>query len=639
MSRKRVYLAQPSDNKQNKSVFLPYSAGCLAAYAFEKEEIRRDFTFCGFIYVKETIEKSMALIDEPAFVGFSCYMWNVEYNLALAKAVKEKYPEAVISFGGPQIPDDTEYLEKYDFIDVLTHGEGEVIFYKLLCAVSQGKDFLGIEDTSFRDGDKIIRNPKGPKADLSDFPSPYDRGYFDYIVNDPGLSDVQFDTVMETNRGCPYGCLYCSWAKNGRVIRSFSMEKVKAEILWMAKHKISFCMCADANFGMLERDREITDYLIEIKKKYGYPEKFETFSEKNKSKAAFEINLKLDSCGLNRGVSVAVQSMSPEVMRIIGRKNLTFESLRDQLKMYRENGMYTYTDLILGLPGETFESFCNGLFDVIEAGQHFAINVNCCEFLPNTPMYSEEVVNKYKIKTIKSSFCQNHSYITDNSLLGSRSDIIIETSTLSSDEWKACVRLSTLVKSFHCLGLLRFISVYLRKARDISYREFYLRIFDKAENEGGIIRRILDEVCGSLDGFVEGKGNLNYTNPEFGDIYWPFEEAMFFNCVSEIDDFYSYVSDIVSVYKDEKLNDLIKFQKEMVTLYSKPPKTVRFKYDWPDYFSDIFDESYIQPVERNTTVSFEKSRYDNFADYAREIVWFGKRRDLTINKDCTVGYQ
>ena len=96
---------------------------------------------------------------------------------------------------------------------------------------------------------------------------------------------------------------------------------------------------------------------------------------------------------------------------------------------------------------------------------------------------------------------------------------------------------------------------------------------------------------------------------------------------------------MISEYRDDILDDLISYQKEMITLFSEPQKKMEFQYDWPDYFKDIFDESYTQPVKRKTIVHFDKSRYDNFDDYAREIVWFGKRRDLIINKDVTVEYQ
>ena len=573
----------------------------------------------------------MDLIKDPSFVGFSCYMWNVAYNLALAKAVKEKYPEAIISFGGPQIPDDTEYLENYDFIDVLTHGEGETVFYELLSAIGDGKDFSEIKNISFRKEGEIKHNPKGEPCDLTDFPSPYTNGYFDYIVDDEKHAGVQFDTVLESNRGCPFGCIYCYFSRSGNSFRLFPLEKVKAELLWMAKKKVTFCVCADSNFGMIDRDEEIADYIIEIKKKYGYPERIETLAGKNKTEVTFRINQKFEKVGLNRGISVAVQSMNPEVLRIIGRKNMTFESLCAQLKMYRENGMYTYTDLILGLPGETFESYCNGLFTVIEAGQHYSINVNRCELLPNTALHSKEMIEKYKIKTIKSNLCQNHTHITEDDSLGSRSEIVVETSTMSSAEWREALRISTMVLAFHCMGLLRYLAIYFRKARNVSYQDFYMGIFKKSAEDNDIIYRILNSVCKSVDSFLAGEGNLNYHDSRFGEVYWPFEEAMVLNCIYNRDLFYDSVSKALSEYMDEEVKDLIEYQKFIVNLPSLPDRKLSSKYDWPDYFKDIFNDKYLKPVKKQTEIFIKASPFSNWFEFAKETLWFGKRSDRIIS--------
>ena len=71
-------------------------------------------------------------MDSPAFVGFSNYIWNTQYNLALAKKIKAKFPECVILFGGHNVPPDNSFLEKYPFIDFLIHAEGEEAFRSLL---------------------------------------------------------------------------------------------------------------------------------------------------------------------------------------------------------------------------------------------------------------------------------------------------------------------------------------------------------------------------------------------------------------------------------------------------------------------------------------------------------------------------
>lgn len=630
---KNVYLIQPN-NALSESLFLPYSIGTIAAYSFSREDIKQEYNLCDFIFTKTPIADVLADMETPYIVGFSNYMWNVEYNLALADAIKKKWQDCIIAFGGPQIPDDTEYLKKYSFIDILMHGEGEITFYSLLSSFCKGNKLSAVSDISYRENGIPVQTEKSKRTDLVDFPSPYTMGLFDSIVSDEKYKNIQFDAVLETNRGCPYGCIYCCWAGSEDSFRRFSMERVKGDLLWMAAHSISFCICADSNFGILERDEKIAEYVVQLKKEYGYPQKFETTATKNKDELTFRINSKLDEVGLNRGISVAVQSMSPAVLEIVGRKNMPVENFAQQLEKYRKNGMYTYTDIILGLPGETLESFCKGLFDVIEAGQHYSININRCEFLPNTKMYSESFVQQYRIKTIKSYLCQNHSRIDEDMSYSSRSELVVETSTMSMAQWRKALRISTCVQSFHSLGLLRFFAVYLRKAKNISYYDFYMNLYDWIEQESVFVKKTVDTVCASIDTFLSGKGNLCFSDKRLGDIYWDFQEGLFVLCAMNIDEFYGEIKEYLEKYFTDKtvFDDLFRFQKESVALPSDTEKVLNLHYDWSDYFENIFDSSYTNPEFKHMSIKIVGSQYDTWEEYAREIVWYGKRNGKTINK-------
>lgn len=631
---KNVYLIQPN-NSLSDSLFLPYAVGSIAAYAFRDDEIRSSCRLCNFIYKKQPAHEVLAAMSEPFAVGFSCYMWNVEYNLMLAEEIKNSFPDAVIIFGGPQIPDDTEYLEKYGFIDILIHGEGEIAFTAVLKHLLSGTPMQTTDNISFRENGKPVKTPHSAVCSLDSFPSPYSEGLFDGIINDPANAGIQFDAIIETNRGCPYKCIYCCWAGNKDTFRKFPDERIKQDLEWIAKNRISYCICADSNFGILERDEKIADYIIELKNQYGYPQKFETTAAKNKDDLLFNINKKLDSANLNRGISVAVQSMSETVLEIIGRKNMPVDNLAEQLERYRKAGMYTYTDIILGLPGETFESFSKGLFDVIEAGQHYSININRCEFLPNTPMYTEEFRKKYGIKTIRSFLCQNHSKIARDMRFGSRSDLVVETNTMSRSDWRKAIRLSVCVQSFHCLGLLRFAAIYLRKSCGVSYRDFYMSLFGYIETSNGFIKNTLDYVCASVDEFLAHNGNLSFADKRFGDIYWPFEEALFLCLVCDAEEFYREIGGYFRAcgYADNiAFNDLFNYQRSIISAPGICENTLTFEYDWPEFFDAMFDPALTEPKKQNVTLTLSADNSKNKEEYARHTVWYGKRSNKTVRE-------
>ncbi len=635
---KNVYLVGPN-NSLSRSLFLPYSIGCLAAYSFKDEDIKSHYRLGEFIFTKMPIEEALCKTESPFLVGFSCYMWNVEYNLVLAEEIKKKYPDTVIVFGGPHVPDDVSFLKEYGYIDILIHGEGEIAFYEILKALKNNGNFEEIFNISFRENGEYIKTPHRQICDLCELPSPYSEGFFDSIINSKEYDGIQFDAIIETNRGCPYRCAYCCWAGGRNTFREFPLERVRKDLLWMAQNKISYCICADSNFGILDRDESIVDYLVELKKDFGYPQKFETTAAKNKDSLTFRINQKLDSVNLNRGISVAVQSMSQKVLENVGRKNMSIGNLSKQLALYRNAGMYTYTDIILGLPGETFDSFSSGLFEVIEAGQHNSININRLEFLPNTLMYSEEFKAMHGIKTVRSHLCQNHSKADEDLCFSSRSELVVETDTMSREDWRRALRMSVCVQSFHCFGLLRFIAIYLRKAEGISYKDFYLSLFERIENKSRFIKSKLDYVCKSIDSFLSEKGNLSFTDKLFGDIYWSFEEAFFLCLAVEAEEFYNEINVFLSTLvntEEEIIKDLFNYQKSVITLPMQSEKTVTFSYDWHEFFGRVFDSSSVCPKSGKCELTLSGNNLQSWEEYAREIVWYGKRDDRTIRKQKTV---
>ena len=66
---------------------------------------------------------------KPDVVGFSCYIWNIEYVLDVAENLKKICPQVEIIFGGPEVSYDAEkVLQRYPFVDLVMVGEGENTF-------------------------------------------------------------------------------------------------------------------------------------------------------------------------------------------------------------------------------------------------------------------------------------------------------------------------------------------------------------------------------------------------------------------------------------------------------------------------------------------------------------------------------
>ena len=123
-----IYLTQFSIAVQEQFVYFPYSIGCVWAYAEQMGSVQRS-QLGGLFFVKEPIEKIILKFYNPKLVGFSNYMWNEVYNDTLAKEIKARWPECIIMYGGPQVPDKiTDWHDEHAFVDICVHQEGEITF-------------------------------------------------------------------------------------------------------------------------------------------------------------------------------------------------------------------------------------------------------------------------------------------------------------------------------------------------------------------------------------------------------------------------------------------------------------------------------------------------------------------------------
>ena len=160
MTGKKVYFAQVNVTYSDYIAYLPYAAACIAAYAWNDKEIKDYYELSDILYMRLKTEESLEKIKDPYVVAFSCYIWNMEYNLKLAEKVKEKYPDCLIVFGGHNVPDDVSLLQKYSFIDVLMHAEGEEPFTRLLKALKNGEELCVVPDISYRKDKKPFTTEK-----------------------------------------------------------------------------------------------------------------------------------------------------------------------------------------------------------------------------------------------------------------------------------------------------------------------------------------------------------------------------------------------------------------------------------------------------------------------------------------------
>ena len=627
-------MAQPNSQYGN-SVYFPYAAGSLIAYAFRDAAVCNNYVFRRFFYKKDAVDVVIAVVEEPAVFGFSCYVWNYEYNKALAAAVKKKWPSCVTVFGGHQVFRGSDIIENPN-VDIVQFGEGEESFKKILLALAGQGELDRIPNIMYRrNGESVFTSD-----DVVCIPqrvSPYLDGWFDEMLREE--KDVSFSAILETNRGCPNKCAFCDWGNIKARVRLFDEALVKAEIDWFATHKIEYVYGADANFGLFPRDGSFVDHLIRKHNETGFPQKFQATYSKTNPDEIFLLNKKLNDAGMSKGATLSFQSLSEDVLNNIYRKNMPLEHFKRLMQLYNENGISAYSELILGLPGETYASFCDGLGTLLENGQHMSINIFNCELLNNSVMNDPEYIARYRIRTAR---IEQHQYHVIPCQAGIReySNIVISTASLSVEDWIRANIFGVFVRTFHNLGLLQCFAIYCFYEMHLRYTDFYERLI-------GYAVRGADTVCGRIyrwlnDKYLEiaaGGGSLTWQEPAFGPLSWPLEEAAFLKVMKEYSTFYKEIESFLSeLTGDENLvDDLMQYQKAVVKSPYCIEQTVTLQHDWFRYFSAVYENRSVPFEKKETRVILRPGVIPKeLPQFARDVIWFGRRGGKNIVTD--IGY-
>ena len=625
---KNVYFVQVdvSATYSHQNAYLPYTAGVLAAAAWESEIVKENFAFKDFIFLREDVAEVAKRLDNPSIVAFSCYSWNTEYNKALANEIKKLFPGCINIFGGHNVPDNFKMLEENPCIDFLCHGEGEDTLKKLFETIALGGDFGEVPNISYRKSKTEYERTETVCQKTLDYPSPYLGGWFDKIVDEH--PDIIFNTILETSRGCPNQCAYCDWGMLKSRVRLFPLERIVAEVQWMADRKIAFVWGADANFGMFDRDLEIADALVEVKKKTGYPERMRMNYAKNNFENVFAIVKKFKECDFDRiGATLSFQSMSPIVLKNIGRTNKDLDFYKNLLAKYNKENMKAYSELILGMPGETYESFIKGICTLFEIGLHFVYDIYACVLLPNSRMGQKDYVEKHGLKTVRLELERPH-YQSDAFMIPEYNDIVIETNTMSREMWVRSFTFAFITKIFHAAGLLRAFDIYLHLELNVPYEDFYdgiMNYFD--DNPDLLASKLFFETRANVNRRSLGQPSKKYFFEPCGDVVWDDNEIYYINVLTHLDEFYDNVTPFIKSFgiSDDVFNDLMAYQKAVLRKPCEEKCEIDLNYDVHGFLTDAYINDFHElRKKKHHLVLKDSDTMPDWPSFGKIVIWYGR---------------
>ena len=364
----------------------------------------------------------------PELLGFSCYIWNIEETIKLCSTIKKMDGRIKIFLGGPEVSFNGEdILKKYDFIDYIIAGEGELTFSEFIKALNENKSLYEVDGLIFKEGNNIIKNQERKSImDLNIIPFPYkDKDEIpDKIV------------YYEAARGCPFGCSYCL-SSIDKGIRHLSIERVKKELKFFIDNDVKLVKFVDRTFnGNKKFAMEIWSFLIENHKNTKFhfelagdildDEELELLSKAPAGLFQFEIG---------------VQTTNPSILKNINRK-MDFEKLKQNIiRIERFGNIHCHLDVIAGLPGENMDSFIKS-FDMCMEMKPDVLQLGFLKILKGSPIYNE--TDKYGIKYLDYPPYQ-----------------VLSTNTMSYDELKMLIMVEKVFEEYYNSHLFEYTFSYV----------------------------------------------------------------------------------------------------------------------------------------------------------------------------------
>ena len=428
----------------------PLNIGFVAAYA--KKVFGNEVDIKLFKYVEEL---EQAILDAPpAILGLSNYPWNFSLGMEFFRMVHEISPGTIRVMGGPNFSQEDDLREKFirrhKSIDFYSYLEGEEAFAGFVTrAMEAGLDREKMKSTPIDgfihciDNTEVMRGAMlSRRRELDEIPSPYLTGLMDKFF------DGKLSPMLETNRGCPFSCTFCH--EGNQLISKvnfFSVDRVKAELDYVAKAVekapilSTHLMFADPNFAMYERDFEIVEHIEKIQQKQNWPRSIFASTGKNKKERIAKALRKLNG---TMSMWMSVQSMDPVVLHEIQRDNISTSEMIALAGVYEELGLPTFSELILGLPGDSYERHVKSISQVVDAGIN-VVEVYSCMLLNGTKLISPISRATHKIGSHFRILPCDFGKLRNGRVAVEIEEVITSTSTLTFEEYQEARKLHLMV--------------------------------------------------------------------------------------------------------------------------------------------------------------------------------------------------
>lgn len=370
-------------------------------------------------------------------------------------------------------------MDRYQEVDAYVPVEGEIGFSNLVQYVLEAESpeaaKAGVRNSAIQGC--LTRTPDGAVQyspavrlrDLESIPSPYLLGLMDKFF------DGRLVPIIQTNRGCPFTCSFCV---DGSALVSkvnyFPLERVRQELEYISPRVPSTTRgmeISDLNFGMYKRDAEICDVIREMQERYDWPKYITAPTGKNRKERIIESVSRLQ--GTLR-LAMSVQSTDAGVLTNIKRDNISVDAMTALAPKIREAGLRTHAEMILSLPGDTYQTHLQTVRDLTSANIDL-IKGYTLMLLAGSELASPAEREKWGFITKFRPLTMDFAELSNGRRVIETEEIVVGSNTLSTDEY-VDLRVLAFVLWVMTRGVAYDALLKFLKGHEVDVVELYLAI-------------------------------------------------------------------------------------------------------------------------------------------------------------------
>jgi len=311
----------------------------------------------------------------------------------------------------------------------------------------------------------------------------------------------------------------------------------------------------------------------------------------------------------------------------IRRKNMEMNKLEEVFELCEQRNIPTYTELILGLPGESLQSWKDNFWKLFRMGNHTGLTVFQAQLLENAEM---NLLQKKLFKIGSQRVTDYFSGSYSNEHIEEGIEIITSTKDLPFETMLDAEIFSWYINTFHINGVSTLLSRLVNKYCEVDYSEFYEDLFEYLQKDPWFVKE-QTEVRQYFSNWMT-QGQIRHPNIGGIEIHgWNLIHRTILNL--HVEKQYNNMFDRLRQFMlrydlpEDLLESAMKFQRKYLIAYdaiAEYPQKLELDYNIWEYLT--FD----RPLEKNQVtyeLDFPEDKAMSFPKFL-ELFYFARRRNF-----------